>query len=284
MLGKKFVPALRFRLVDTRPYDVLHYHGDDFLCAGGVRRIRTFYGSAFWEARSAARPGRFFYQSLFYLFEWLSCMRRGQLVGISRVTSLPLPLVRTAIPCGVALDCFRPGAEKTTDPSILFIGDLDSRKRGRFLIETFERFVLPIYPRARLTIVGPQKAEGSGVRFAGRLDEKMLLDEYKKAWIYCSVSSYEGFGVPLVEAMACGTAAVAVDNSGAREIITNGIDGLLCSEDILGKTLVRLISEKSLRESLIASGLLTAQKYDITLVARQYISLYRKCSGKNHER
>jgi phosphatidyl-myo-inositol alpha-mannosyltransferase len=277
---RKFAPALRFRSIDTRAYDILHYHGDDFLCAGSVRRVRTFYGSAFWEARFAMRPARFFYQSLFYAFEWLSCMRKGALVGISRVTTQPLPLVRTTIPCGVPLDRYVPGPEKTPAPSIMFIGDLDSRKRGRFLAETFERFVRPNFPRATLTIVGPQKTEGEGIRFIGQPDEKTLVHEYQQSWIYCSVSSYEGFGVPLVEAMACGTPVVAVDNSGAREIITDGADGLLCSDENLGETLVRLISEKMLRESLIVSGLRTSRKYDIVRVAQRYMDIYRICRGK----
>jgi phosphatidyl-myo-inositol alpha-mannosyltransferase len=277
---RKFAPALCFRSIDTRPYDILHYHGDDFFCPGNMRRVRTFYGSAFWEARFAMRPVRFFYQALFYAFEWLSCMRKGTLVGISRVTSLPLPLVRTTIPCGVPLDRYMPGQEKTAAPSIMFVGDLDSRKRGRFLAETFERFVRPKFPGATLTIVGPQKAEGEGIRFIGQPGEKTLVNEYRQSWIYCSVSSYEGFGVPLVEAMACGTAVVAIDNSGAREIITEGADGLLCSDDHLGETLVRLISDKLLRESLIANGLQTSRQYDIVRVAQRYSDIYRECCGE----
>jgi phosphatidyl-myo-inositol alpha-mannosyltransferase len=283
---KKLSPAIRFRMIDKRGYDILHYHGDDFLCAGGRRRIRTLYGSAFWEARFALRPGRFFYQAAFYGFEWVSCLRRGALVGISRVTAGPLPLVRTFIPCGVPLDRFRPGDVKTPEPSIMFIGDLDSRKRGRMLVETFEAAIRPSYPRATLTIVGPERAEGAGVRFAGRLDEGSLIDAYRKSWVYCSVSSYEGFGVPLIEAMACGTAVIAVGNSGAREIVTDGFDGLLCSEEQLGGTLLRLLSEKSLRQTLARNGLCTAQRYDIRAVAGRYADIYRaRChprAGRGH--
>ena len=283
-LAKKFTPALRFRMIDTRPYDILHYHGDDFLCAGGRRRIRTFYGSAFWEACFAARLGRFFYQAVFYLFEWLSCLRRGALVGISQVTTHALPLVRTVIPCGVSLDQYRPGAAKTAAASLLFIGDLDSRKRGRFLIETFEAAIRPSFPRAMLIVVGPQKAPaGEGVRFTGQIGEEALIYAYQQAWVYCSVSSYEGFGVPLIEAMACGTAVVAIDNSGAREIITHGFNGLLCAEDKLAETIGRLISEDKLRESLVANGLQTAKKYDIKTIADRYVTIYQARGGKNHE-
>ena len=274
---KKFIPALSFRRVMTGMYDILHYHGDDFFCAGSARRIRTFYGSAFWEARFAARPSRFMYQAVFYLFEWLSCLRRGALVGISNVTIRTLPRIGTVIPCGVPLDQYRPCGEKTGEPSILFVGDLDSRKRGRFLIETFERAIRPLFPKATLTVVGPQKAlVGPGVRFAGQPSEDSLVAEYQKSWIYCSVSSYEGFGVPLIEAMACGAAIAATDNSGAREIITKGFDGLLCSDEDLVATLIRLISDKALRESLVANALNTVNKFEIGAIARRYLDIYKR--------
>jgi phosphatidyl-myo-inositol alpha-mannosyltransferase len=283
-LINKFTPAVMFRMIDTRPYDILHYHGDDFLCAGGARRVRTFYGSALWEARFAARPGRFFYQAVFYAFEWISCLRRGALIGISKVTMHALPLVREVVPCCVPLDRYVPGTGKTEAPSILFIGDLDSRKRGRLLIETFERRIRPSFPGATLTVVGPQTAGArEGVRFAGQLGEEALILEFQRSWIYCSVSSYEGFGVPLIEAMACGTAVAATDNSGAREIVTDGSDGLLCNDENLAESLTRLISEKSTRESLIANGLRTAQKFDGTVIADRYLNRYRTCLGKNHE-
>jgi glycosyltransferase involved in cell wall biosynthesis len=283
-LMKKFIPAISFRRIITDTYDILHYHGDDFLCAGGGRRIRTFYGSAFWEACFAARPARFLYQAVFYLFEWLSCLRRGALVGISQVTIRVLPRVRTVIACGVPFDRYRPSGRKTEEPSILFIGDLDSRKRGRLLVETFERAIRPLFPKATLTVVGPQKAPvGSGVRFAGQPGEDALVVEYQKSWIYCSVSSYEGFGVPLIEAMACGAAVAATDNSGAREIITNGFDGLLCADEELAATLVRLISEKTLRESLVANGRRTANNYEIGIVAERYLAMYQMCYKRSHE-
>jgi glycosyltransferase involved in cell wall biosynthesis len=284
-LRKKLIPALRFRAIDKRPFDILHFHGDDFLCAGSGRRVRTFYGSAFWEARFAARPGRFFYQAVFYLFEWLSSVRRGTLIGISRVTTRALPLTRTVIPCGVPLDLYGPGAGKTPAPSILFIGDLDSRKRGRLLVELFETKIRPAFPEATLIVVGPQK-EGSrkGVFFAGQIAERELVALFQRSWIYCSVSSYEGFGVPLIEAMACGTAVAAVGSGAAGEIITHGFDGLLCDEDTVAEALGRLISENKLRKSLIANGFLTAGKYEMGAIAGRYLSLYQVCRGPNREK
>ena len=275
-IWKKLCPAIAFRTHDTSPYDILHYHGDDYLCAGGPRRVRTFYGSAFYEARFAVKPLRFLYQALFYVFELVSCLRRGEKTGISRATTRPLIRVTSVIPCGVPLEVFKPGGLKSPEPALLFIGDLDSRKRGRFLVDCFLRRILPAFPRATLTIVGPQGCGAPGVVYAGKLDEGALVKEYQKAWVYCSVSSYEGFGVPIVEAMACATAVAAVRNAGSMEIITHGHDGMLCGDDELHVTVARLLSDAGLRDTLAQNGLQTAKKYDIRAVASRYMECYAR--------
>jgi hypothetical protein len=125
--------------------------------------VRTFYGSALQEARNARRPGRFLYQSLFYLFELVSCLRRGEKIGISRATCDSLPCVRAFIPCGVPLDVYRPGGGKTAFPSILFLGDLGSRKRGSFLLDVFNTRSIR---RVALRLSAPNPCEWS--RFAMR--------------------------------------------------------------------------------------------------------------------
>jgi glycosyltransferase involved in cell wall biosynthesis len=176
----------------------------------------------------AKNSGRFLYQSLFYLFEWISCLRKGTLTAISESTFPCLPLVKRCIPCGVPLDIYNPGqGRKTEYPSILFIGDLDSRKRGRLLVDTFVKDVLPDYPDCRLTIIGPQSCTAPNVNYAGIADERSLIEKYRESWIYCLPSSYEGFGVPALEAMACGTPVVGTANAGLREIIRDRLMGTL---------------------------------------------------------
>lgn len=274
--ASKFLPALMFRMIRTGNCDILHYHGDDYLCAGGRWRVRTFYGSALYEARFAVNPLRRMYQALFYVFEWISCFRRGKKTGISRATARALPLVKRIVPCGVPLDRYSPGAEKTPYPSLLFIGDLDSRKRGGFLVDAFVTMILPKHPRASLTIVGPQQCAAPGVVCKGRLTEAALIEEYRNSWIYCSVGLYEGFGVPLIEAMACGAAVIAIRCAGAQEIITHEYDGLLTSDEAFHGVLERLIADAALRTGLIGKGLNTAKKYDIRAVAAEYRRIYNE--------
>lgn len=279
-IGKKFLPAMEFRKINKRSFDICHFHGDDYLCKGSANRVRTFYGSALYEALHAKKPGRFFYQLLFYKLEWLSCFRKGALAGISSLTKKALPLVKHIVPCGVPLDrfMFLPSM-KTAQPSLLFIGDFNSRKQGSLLLGVFSRTILPRFPDAVLTVVGPASIEAQNVRCLGRISEPDLIDEYRKAWVYCLPSSYEGFGVPAIEAMACGTAVVAIDSPGIREIIKSGGNGILCGPEELGDSIKTVFENGELRNTLIKNGLEKAKEYDMKNIAERYESLYIKVLG-----
>jgi phosphatidylinositol alpha-mannosyltransferase len=271
----KFEAGLKFAALKTGMYDVLHYHGDDYLCRGSARRVRTFYGSALYEALHAGMSLRGMRQAIFYLLELLSCLRRGRGIGISATTVRALPFVKNIIPCGVPLSRYTPGRTKTPFPSILFVGDLDSRKRGGLLVEVFCSVIAPAVHTATLCVVGPQECGGPGIVYKGRLDEIELIEEYRSAWVYCCPSSYEGFGVPLIEAMACGTAVVACSNAGVRDIIQPNYNGLLCTPETLGAALCRLLSDAVLRARLVANAHAFAKRYDISVIAQQYIREYQ---------
>jgi phosphatidylinositol alpha-mannosyltransferase len=279
----KFEAGYRFAALKTGMYDVLHYHGDDYLCRGSSRRIRTYYGSALYEALFARRLMRGLRQALFYLLEWLSSIRRGTGVGISMTTRRALPLIKHIIPCGIPLSLYTPGFAKTPHPTILFVGDLDSRKRGRLLVDVFSSVIVKASPDAELCIVGPQECSGPGIVHKRHLSERELIEEYRKAWIYCCPSSYEGFGVPLCEAMACGTAVVACDNAGVRELVSHNYNGLLCTPETLGSALCRLLSDTIARARLVANGTTFVKRFDMAEVAKRYCTLYRGIEKVNHQ-
>lgn len=272
---KKIATALLFRNVDVSRFAIVHYHGDDYLCHGNARRVRTFYGSALQEARHALlQPGRFFYQSLFYLFEWVSCLKKGNTVGISHNTRRNLPRIKHVIPCCIPLKQYQPDSSKSDTPSMLFLGDLTSRKRGALLIRTFLSEVLPTLSTCTLTVVGPERCSGQNIIYAGNLTEAELIAAYKRSWICCVPSSYEGFGVPMLEAMACGTAVVATKNAGSCELLQHNRTGLLCTPATLGTTLVSLLRNHEQRTSLANAGLAFVQQFDSSYVAETYEQLY----------
>jgi len=279
-ISSLFEAGLVFASMQTAGYDIVHFHGDDYFVKGSTNRVRTFYGSAIFEARFEHDFMRKMRQALFYILEWVSCFRQGTKVGISRSTVQALPLVKNVVHCGVPLGLFTPGRTKSPFPSILFIGDLDSRKRGSLLIKAFQTVVLPAMPDAVLTIIGPQECNGLNIVCKKNVDQEELINHFRQSWVYCCPSSYEGFGVPLCEAMACGTAVVACENKTVSEIITHEHDGLVCSKAALGEALVLLLGNARVRAKFVDNGLETVKQYDAKKIAEQYLNLYEKIAVK----
>ena len=272
---RKFDSAVNFIRVNTDSFDILHYHGDDYLVNTEKKRVRTFYGSALYEALHAKNASRFMYQCLFYFFEWISCFHKSLKVGISRSTQAALPLVKKVIPCGVSLDRYKPSGNKSEKPTILFIGDLNSRKRGKYLLKIFNNDILKENHECVLSVVGPEPCYGTNVKYLGNLSEEDLISEYQKAWVYCMASSYEGFGVPVIEAMACGTAVAAVNNPGIKEVIRHDYNGLLLDDTELSTGINRVISDSNLRKTFESNGLFTVEKrFNIKNIATEYERLY----------
>lgn len=273
---RKFEPAALFRKVEKSSFDILHFHGDDYYCRGSHNRVRTFYGSALYEALHAKTAGRFCYQFLFYLFELVSCFRKGTKVGISQVSKRPLIFVADVIPCGVPLNTYTPdNSLKTAHPSILFLGDFNSRKRGAFLLNLFKNDILKRHPDCTLTVVGPQPCAQKQVIYAGVVTEAQLIREYQKSWMLCVPSSYEGFGVPIIEAMACGTPVIAVDNPGIREIVTHDHNGFIVKDAELGRAISTVVTQEQKRAFLSANARKTVvQKYAMEKIAADYEKIY----------
>lgn len=107
-----------------------------------------------------------------------------------------------------------------------------------------------------------------------------VVKVYQDSSIFVLSSRFEGFGMVLVEAMACGLPVVSFDcPAGPDEIITDGVDGLLVpSGDVhaLAEKLMVLMSDESLRRRLGQQALQTAQRYNMAVLADQWAALFEK--------
>lgn len=268
--------AVRLRELDLSGFDVLHAHGDNHLRPG--RRppvVRTLHGSCFEEALHIRGARERLRMAALGVTEIVGSLTAAATVAVSRDTRRFYPWVRRVIPNGVDPDRFHPGPKEAT-PTILFVGTYERRKRGRLLVEVFTEHVLPAVPDARLWMVCSDAPPAPGVEVLGRLDDAELADRYRRAWVFCLPSSYEGFGVPYIEAMASGTAVVATPNPGAVEVTDGGRYGLLVDERRLGGTLVALLRSPDRREALAEAGLRRAQRYGWERIAAAYEELYRE--------
>ena len=269
--------GLAFAGLDLSDYDVVHAHGDDWLF-GRRRRVRTFYGSALMEARTATRLLRRLAQLGYYGLEWISSIN-PYTVAISEGTRRYLPLVRASIPCAVDGEAFHPGGARTAEPSILFVaGTLKGRKRGDLLLEAFAE-VREAVPDASLTIVSSDRVTGAGITCLSRIAAGELGALYRSHWLLCSTSSYEGFGVPYVEALASGLPIVTTPNDGAREVLRDGALGVLSPPEHLSSDIVSLIGDPDRRDHLAAQGVEAAGPYGRDVVARRYEQLYSRAVG-----
>jgi phosphatidylinositol alpha-mannosyltransferase len=272
---------------DFSKFDVIHGQGDDHWIRRLTRPplVRTMHGSALseaihngWRLRS---PKRFLMHLYFYGCELIADVRADAVVAVSADTRRYYPRVHEVIPNGVDIDHFSlQQGEKTPYPSILFVGELDSRKRGRLLLQAFQDRVRPHIPNAELRLVCPEKVEGDGVKWLGQVDAQRLAKLYREAWVFCLPSSYEGFGRPYVEAMAAGTAVLATPNPGAKEVLENGRCGLIVPEEQLGNTLCALLSRAELRKEYGERGLERAKIYAWEKVTQAYEQIYETVSRK----
>ncbi|MGI8425186.1 MAG: glycosyltransferase family 4 protein [Actinomycetota bacterium] len=268
------VLPLAFGCASYRHFDVVHAHGDNpLLYRRKVPVVRTFYGSAREEARSAERFRRLAAQTLLIGSELLGRKLATITVGISQNTSNSLGGLDFIVPCGVDRRFFRP-QPKSESPSILFVGTIFGRKRGAAVVRAFNETIHPRLPNAELWLVADVPVQGAGITSFGMVSDDEIRRLFSSAWIFTLPSTYEGFGVPYIEAMASGTAVVATPNLGAVELFAERSGGVLVGEDKLGETILRLLNDGDTLRELSKGGRQESASFDWNLIAARYEEIY----------
>ncbi len=279
--GATFGFALDLRRVDFSGFDVLNAHGDDWFLWGcpRPRHIHTFHGSCFAEMLHSANAKRALRMGLLAACELSPVFLADVRTAVSGATRRFVPRVEHIIPNGVDVRAFAPAPfrERPENPTILFVGSLYGRKRGDLLLKTFREQVLPRVPNAKLCGVcdAPPDARSGSEEWTGRVSQDELIACFRRADVFCLPSSYEGFGVPYIEALAAGLPIVASPNDGAREVLREGKDGILSSDDELGEHLVRLLQNAHERKTWRECGVQRALDFDWERVTDQYLALYQ---------
>ncbi len=177
-------------------------------------------------------------------------------------------------------------------PVFLYAGRIAPEKNLLFLLDGFEK-IRQAADRAVMVFAGdgPQRAElqtvaaergmADAVRFAGFLDRKRLVDLYRAADVFLFASKTETQGLVLVEAMAAGTPAVAVRAMGVRDVVQDGENGFLVSEDPseLAERAVRIAGDPALSERLSRGGLATAEQISLQNGVLQLVEVYEESLG-----
>jgi len=162
---------------------------------------------------------------------------------------------------------------------VLAVSTLEPRKNLQRLVEGHERARLNGLPLlvAGAAGWGDVRVDGSGVRWLGEVGDEELARLYRGARCVAYVSLYEGFGLPVLEAMACGTPVVAA-RTGALEEVSGDAAVLVdpLDPDAIAAGLNEAIDR---RDDLRERGLERARAFDWHDVARETAAVYGEAAA-----
>jgi glycosyltransferase involved in cell wall biosynthesis len=174
-------------------------------------------------------------------------------------------------------------------PYILHVGTLEPRKNLPTLLRAFAALEGDPARPPRLVLAGRRgwgdapifaAVDELGLRdsvtFLGDVDPSDLPPLYAAATALVYPSLYEGFGLPVLEAMACGAPVIASESSALPEIV--GEAGLLVDGgdvDAVREAIRRVASDEALRSELRARGLQRARRFSWQRAARETLAVYR---------
>jgi glycosyltransferase involved in cell wall biosynthesis len=173
---------------------------------------------------------------------------------------------------------------------ILAIGSADPRKNIDTLVQAYaslpeflkERFQLVIvWTHSLLAEELAARVEALGlkgrVRFLQRVSNEDLVLLYNVASLFVFPSRYEGFGLPILEAMACGTPVVAANNTSIPEIVGDAAL-LIDAEDVatMAELMTKVLVDDALKQVLIDKGLKRAVGFSWEKCGRETLEVYRR--------
>lgn len=232
--------------------------------------------------------------------------RADAIIAVSEATRddlidlLSVPLEKIAVIYEAASEQFRPPAQGEVErlrrkhdlpePYILFVSTVEPRKNVEGLLRAYDRLQAELPEPPLLVIVGgkgwlydetlalyEQLGLGERVRWLGNVPYQDLPAFYAGAAVFCLPSFYEGFGLPPLEAMACGAPVVVSDRASLPEVV--GEAGLYVDPvdpDSIADALHRVLTDNALAASLRQRGLERAEEFSWCKAAAATLSVYEK--------
>ena len=178
-----------------------------------------------------------------------------------------------------------------SDTFLLFVGSIEPRKNLLNLLKAYHLLSHEIKKNCPLVLVGFKgwenreimqeiEKEKEYIHYLGYLSNEELAHVYGLATLFIYPSLYEGFGIPPLEAMACGTAVIASNAASIPEVCGDAamyIDPNVY-EDISEK-ITSLLTNTSKRDTLVKKGLLHSKRFTWDKAAGEHIKVFEKVLG-----
>jgi glycosyltransferase involved in cell wall biosynthesis len=171
---------------------------------------------------------------------------------------------------------------------ILSVGSIEPRKNLLRLLRAYNTLPHQIRDEYKLVLVGFKGWEnseimslieegGESIIYLGYISDEELAKVYNLASLFLFPSLYEGFGLPLLEAMACGTAVVSSNLSSLPEV--GGDAPLYCdpySIDDIREKIEKVLSDSTLQQEMIQKGLEQVKKFSWEKSAEEHLKLFEE--------
>ena len=173
---------------------------------------------------------------------------------------------------------------------ILFVGTIEPRKNLRRLVEAFDQMLRNTSLGPKLVIAGGQgwmmddfvslingKGLAERVCLTGYLQDEDLCALYSACTAFIYPSLYEGFGLPPLEAMACGAPVITSRRPALVETVSNAAR-LVDPNDVgdIARAMVEMLSDENVREHYAELGKQNVRKFSWEKTARQTLEIYRE--------
>ncbi|MBK9104735.1 MAG: glycosyltransferase family 4 protein [Saprospiraceae bacterium] len=231
---------------------------------GSNRGLQTQPFEVFWLTLPVARV------------KYLTAISEATKMDILKYTGCQADSI-TVIPVAVD-EIYRPVPKRfdTECPRILQIGTAPNKNLER-LIQAIKGIECTLVVIGKLTETQTTLLAESEIKLINRMNltQEELYDEYRKADIVTFISTFEGFGMPIIEANCVERPVIAGNNSSMPEV---GGDAALYvdaySVDDIRSGLTRIINDEELRNKLIQKGRSNKERFSNETIANMYGALY----------
>lgn len=179
------------------------------------------------------------------------------------------------------------------DSYILYVGTIQPRKNIDTLVKAYSKLVKTKGVTHKLVITGRKgwlygplfeliKSEGmeQNVIFTGFVPDEELPYIYSSAELFVYLSLFEGFGIPPLEAMACGVPVICSNTTSLPEVVGDaGILEAPLDQEGIEKSMLTVLESPSLRREMQDKGFLQAKKFSWERTARETLRIYEEVAG-----